>query len=115
MLFLGIYEGGKKDIFYAGDFSIYNLLIFCLAKARLVLWHLKPAVTEPNGGGRDQINPPLELSLLFSPPSSIPPDNGSFEIFMVNILSQKYKKKTTHHHLSPSPHPLQVRHLITSS
>ena len=36
MLFLGIYEGR--------DFSIYNLLIFCLAQTRLARWHLKPAV-----------------------------------------------------------------------
>ena len=38
MLFLGIYEGK--------DFSIYNLLIFCLAKTQLARWHLKPAVRD---------------------------------------------------------------------
>ena len=32
MLFSGIYEGGRKGIFCARDFSMYNLLIFCLAK-----------------------------------------------------------------------------------
>lgn len=34
MLFLGVYEGGQKGIFYARDHSIYSLLISCLAKSK---------------------------------------------------------------------------------